>query len=340
MRKRNRVSKKPVLFIACEGTSTEFNYFTSWGETEEALDKFERVEVYPDENENNPQTNPYQLFEIAKKALDSGSANYAWAVFDKDNHPRLPETFNDASAAGINIAFSSRSFEEWVLMHFEKNSTFFNATECKNATGRPINCGSHSVPNCTPINCLTGHIRRSNHISGYSKKSDFDLFTAIHHNTDVALANSAWLRFKAGASVNITQPLLHNLNPYTDVDQLIYQFLPEILNIEWGNSNTNIQLNNWTINARFENGEIVVMVTHSQPNPELLNTQFLNSLVTTDDFLNETSCTVIRSKYIDNGNGSNKQILRANDTIEYTLLYNNQPYFLFKNNDTRIFIIL
>ncbi|WP_162128008.1 RloB family protein [Flavobacterium phycosphaerae] len=340
MRKRNRVSKKPVLFIACEGTSTEFNYFTSWGETEEALDKFERVEVYPDENENNPQTNPYQLFQIAKNALDSGSADYAWAVFDKDNHPRLPDTFTDAAAAGVNIAFSSRSFEEWVLMHFEKNNTTFNATECKNANGRPTNCGSHLVPNCTPIDCLTGYIRRNNYIPGYSKKSDFDLFTAIHQNTEVALTNSAWLRFQVGASINVAQPPLHNLNPYTNVDQLIYQFLPSTLNIEWGNANTNIQLNNWTINTRLDNGDIVVNVSHTQPNPQILNALFLDSLVTTDDSLNETPGTVINNQYLTNNNGSNNQILRANDVIEYRIQNNNQQYFLFKNDNTRIFITL
>jgi hypothetical protein len=340
MRRKYRVKKKPVLFIACEGTSTEFNYFTSWGETDAALERFERVEVYPDQNENNPQTNPYQLFEIAKEALENGSADYAWAVFDKDNHPRLPDTFTDAASTEVNIAFSSRSFEEWVLMHFEKNNSPFNATECKNANGRPIKCGSHAVPNCTPINCLTGHIRRNNYITGYSKKSDFDLFTAINQNTQVALVNSAWLRFHVGASANVAQPALHNLNPYTDVDQLIYQFLPAILNIEWGNANTNIQLDNWTLNARLHNGNIVVNITHTKPNPELINSQFVDSFLTTDDMLNATPCVVVSNQYLINDSGSNNQILRANDTIEYTLQNINQPYFLFKNNDTRIFIIL
>lgn len=340
MRKRNKVQKKPVLFIACEGTSTEFNYFTSWGETEEALEKFERVEVYPDENEINPQTNPYQLFQLAKNALENGSADYAWAVFDKDNHPRLPQTFLEARAAGVNIAFSSRSFEEWILMHFEKNNTTFNATECKDTRGKSINCGSTLVPNCIPIECLTGHIRRNNHIPNYSKKSDFDLFNAIHQSTEVALVNSSWLRFNNGSSLNNVQSTLHNLNPYTDVDQLIFEFLPSKLNIEWGNSNSNVILNNWTINARIDNGDIVVNLSHTKPNPEILNASFITSLLTTDNLLNDTSCIVINSQYLDNSNGSDIQILRENDIIQYRLQNNNQPYFLFSYNHSRIFIIL
>lgn len=341
MRKRNKVQKKTVLFIACEGTSTEFNYFTSWGETEEALEKFERVEVYPDENENNPQTNPYQLFQLAKNALESGSADYAWAVFDKDNHPRLPQTFLEATASGVNIAFSSRSFEEWVLMHFEKNNTTFNATECKDARSKSINCGSHLVPNCTPIDCLTGRIRRNNYIPGYSKKSDFDLFNAIHQSTEVALVNSSWLRFNYGVSLNnVQQPTLHVLNPYTDVDQLIYQFLPAKFNIEWGNSNSNIILDNWTVNARIDNGDIIVNLSHTQPNPEILNALFITSFLTTDNLLNYTPCIVINNQYLDNSNGSDIQIFRANDILQYRFQNNNQPYFLFKYNDSRIFIIL
>jgi len=65
------------------------------------------------------------LYEKAKKVIQDGSANFAWIVFDKDNHPRLQETFNDAAAAGVKIAFSSRSFEEWVLIILRKKHLTF-----------------------------------------------------------------------------------------------------------------------------------------------------------------------------------------------------------------------
>lgn len=339
-RKSSKIKPKPVLFIACEGTSTEFQYFESWGQTDDALEIFERVVVYPDENEDNPKTNPYQLYQIAKKAIEERSADYAWIVFDKDNHPKLPETFAEAATSRVNIAFSSRSFEEWVLMHYEKNNATFNATECKDAKHKPINCGSHLVPNCAPINCLTGHIRRNNYIADYSKKSNFDLFSVIKQNTEIALVNSAWLRHNSGASINMPQPTLHTLNPYTDVDQLIYQMLPIKLNIEWGTSNSNTQIENWIVNARLENGDIVVKISHTRPNAEILNNAFTSSFLTTDDVLNETPCNIISNQYLNDNNGSDNQILRANDVIEYRLQNTNQPYFLFKNDNNRIFITL
>lgn len=328
---------KPVLFIACEGTSSEYQYFESWAQTDEVLNFFERVDVYPDENEDRPKTTPYQLYEKAKKVIEDGSANFAWIVFDKDNHPRLPETFNDAAASGVKIAFSSRSFEEWVLMHFQKNNTTFNATECKGAAGKPINCGSAVVPNCAPVNCLTGHIRRQNFIPDYSKKKMFDLFTAINQRTEIAVVNAAWLRFQVTASVNTAQPALQTLNPYTDVDQLIFKLHDRLDKIEWGSSGTDISLNNWTINASLANGNIVVRLSHTKPQSVALNAVFpLPTFFTTDDDLNDTPCAFISSAFVANNHGSLHTLLCRDDIIEYTLQSSNQPYFLFKDNGSAV----
>ena len=342
-RKNLKIKPKPVLFIACEGTSTEHDYFSSWAKTDKALEYYEAINVYPGKSETNPQTNPYQLFEKAKEALEDGSANFAWAVFDKDHHPRLQETFNEAAAAGVKIAFSSRSFEEWVLMHFQKISTTFNKTECKDAAGKPTNCGSTLVPNCAPINCLTGHIRRHNFIPDYSKKKTFDLFAAINNLTEIAIVNAAWLRFQANASLNTAQPALQTLNPYTDVDQLIFKLHERSDKIEWGISNTDISLNNWTINASLANGNIVVRLSHTKPQSVALNALFpLPNFFTTDNDLNDTVCTFISRVFVVNHHGSLNNLLCSGDIIEYTLQSNNQPYFLFKENGSavRIYVIL
>jgi hypothetical protein len=340
---RTRVIIKPVLFIACEGTSSEFQYFESWAQTDESLNIFERIDVYPDENEDKPKTTPYQLYEKAKRVIEDGSANFVWIVFDKDNHPRLTETFNDAATAGVKIAFSSRSFEEWVLMHFQKINTTFNATECKDAAGKATNCGSLVVANCAPLNCLTGHIRRQNFIPDYSKKKTFDLFTSIKQLTEVAVVNAAWLRFQVNASVNTAQPALQTLNPYTDVDQLIFILNDRSDKIEWGPTGSDISLNNWTINARLIHGHIVVRLSHAKPQSVALNVLFpLPTFFTTDDNLNDTPCTFISSTFVVERHGSLHNLLCREDIIEYTLQSNNQPYFLFKDNGSaiRIYVIL
>lgn len=340
---KKRVIIKPVLFIACEGTSSEYQYFESWAESDLTKEIFEKVNVYPDENEEKPKTTPYQLYEKAKKVLEDGSADYAWIVFDKDGHPRLLETFVNAAASNVKIAFSSRSFEEWVLMHFQKINTTFNATECKDAKGKPTNCGSLLVPNCAPANCLTGHIRRQNFIPAYSKKKTFDLFSAISLRTEIAIVNAAWLRFQVNASLNTAQPALDTLNPYTDVDQLIFKLHERLDKIEWGASGTNISLNNWTINASLAQGNIVVSLSHTNPQAVALNALFpLPNFFTTDDDLNNTPCTFISSNFVVNLYGSLNNILCSGDIIQYTLQSNNQPYFLFNDNSSgvRIYVNL
>jgi hypothetical protein len=342
-RRRNIIKQKPTLFIACEGTSTEYDYFSTWAKTDKVSEYYGAVNVYPGKGENNPQTNPYQLFQKAKQALDDGSADYAWAVFDKDGHPRLQQTLEEARLTRVKIAFSSRSFEEWVLMHFQKNNTTFNATECKDLTGKPINCGSPFVPSCARENCLTGHIRRQNYISDYSKKKTFDLFEAVYQLTEIAVVNAAWLRFQVHASVNTIQPALQTLNPYTDVDQLILKLHDRSDKIEWGSSGTDISLNNWTINASLANGNIVVRLSHTKPQSVALNAFFpLPTFFTTDDNLNDTPCTLIEQTFHLNHRGSSDNLLCRDDIIEYTLQGNNQPYFLFKDEScfARIYIIL
>ncbi|MFN6379269.1 MAG: RloB family protein [Flavobacteriales bacterium] len=330
-----------MLFIACEGTSTEYQYFQSWAQSDEVLNWFERVDVYPDENADRPKTTPYQLFEKAKEMLDQDLADIAWIVFDHDNHPRLSDTFLDAQASNVKVAFSSRSFEEWVLLHFQKNSTTFNATECKDNEEKPINCGSSFVPDCSPVDCLIGHIRRENLIVNYSKKKTFDLYDNLRTNTEIAIVNAAWLRFRVGASINSVQPPLETLNPYTDVDQLIYKLQERSDKIEWGDSGTNISLNNWILNAVLIKGNIVVRLSHTRPQSVALNAFFpLPCFFDTNDELNDTPCELVEMRISESSNGSSPNLLIRGDEVTYTLRSNGHPYFLFNNSDEKVRIYI
>jgi hypothetical protein len=342
-RKRNKKFVKPVLFIACEGASSEYQYFESWAQTDIVLENFERVDVYPDEHEDKPKTTPYELFEKAKKVLEEGAADFAWVVFDKDMHPNLQKTFMEAEKAGVKIAFSSRSFEEWVLLHYEKNATNFDATECKTESKKPLKCGTLLVPHCTPVDCLTGHIRRQHLIPDYSKKKTFDLYKHINNRTEIAMVNASWLRFKTTGCLSDPQPALFNLNPYTDVDQLIFKLNGRTDEIKWGHLGDNITLNNWTINVNKDNDNLMVQLSHVKPHAEVLNKTFpLSSFFVTDNDLKNSHCRLVSNRYLVNTNGSTGNLLYKHDIIEYTLQMDNQPYFLFQEDRsaTRIFVEL
>lgn len=341
-RVKNNIKQKPVLFIGCEGTSSEYQYFESWAQTEEALEHYNRVDVYPGKNERRPKTTPWELFELAKYSLETGAVDLAWVVFDKDNHPKLPETFRDAKSAGIKIAFSSRSFEQWVILHYEKSSNPFNATECKDLNEKPLNCGSTVELNCIPIDCLSGHIRRQGFISNYSKKKDFDLFKTISSRTEIAIVNAAWLRSCTSCSINQPQPKINGLNPYTDVDQLILKLLDKSQAIEWGNSNNDITLGKWIINVQTEGANLRLVVAHEFLQAQVMSHNFkTTSFFTCNDELEMNLCDIINQDYLINNEGSNDQLLYAGDKIVFTLSRDDKPYFLFTFDDTvKIFVTL
>ena len=58
-----------------------------------------------------------------------------WVFFDKDGHPKAKEAFEMAriteiDGKKINIAFSSRCFEYYLLLHFEPLYRAFEKSEC------------------------------------------------------------------------------------------------------------------------------------------------------------------------------------------------------------------
>ncbi len=42
-----------------------------------------------------------------------------WAVFDRDDHPNVPEAISRCENAGIGVAFSNPCFELWLILHFQ-----------------------------------------------------------------------------------------------------------------------------------------------------------------------------------------------------------------------------
>jgi hypothetical protein len=90
-----------------------------------------------DAEEKIKKTGGYPLNWVleGKTELDDGTFDEVWVVFDHDNHPKRKEAF-EAAAIEVNekkvqIAFSSRSFEYYLLIHFEKIYHKFEKTDCK-----------------------------------------------------------------------------------------------------------------------------------------------------------------------------------------------------------------
>jgi len=210
MAKRKQQQSPRIIYLACEGTETEYWYFKS---LDEGLDEDVgvRLSIYPDPadliqiqqtGQKGVKTDHKGLCnKAAEKLQNNQGVDEAWIIIDKDGHPGLVETFAFAATTGVRIAFSSVSFEHWLLLHFEKNETEFQKSDCKtlNERGKDVyvKCGSQQTKypavNCMGERCIGGWLRINNYIPDFEKNSR-RLFHATQPNLALAFENAVWLR--------------------------------------------------------------------------------------------------------------------------------------------------
>lgn len=245
-----------VIRIVCEGDKTEPLFFTSlcdlYCRGNEALDvrtvpqpripldektattsrggykgkkrQVKSAENMPPEEEPITGVPPLKWVQYARRILSEG-VDESWAVYDKDEHPKHAEAFEEANKVidgkKVNIAFSSRSFEYYLLLHFEYLYYSFEETECGErikGNKHRFECGTGKNPDkdCDGKTCINGYARKH----GYWKetKSSVSTFPLVADRLVKGLINACRLRAESDANTN--EPM-YNRNPYTNVDLLV-----------------------------------------------------------------------------------------------------------------------
>ncbi len=170
---------------------------------------------------------PVRYVREAQQGLEERIYDEVWAVFDKDGHPKHQEAFELAEqiieGKKVNIAFSSIAFEQWLLLHFEKNKSAFYKSECKE-NKEPLLCGTSSFSkDCYGEKCVIGYLRIANYLPDYTKGRTSNVYALVKKMTLAALENAAWLRHQL--KDDITKTPVYELNPYTNVDVLVKRLL-------------------------------------------------------------------------------------------------------------------
>ncbi len=249
MAKRKQRNSPRIIYLACEGTQTEYWYFKS---LDEALDDDAEVklQVYPDPSDleeirqtqqKGVKTDHKSLCAKAAEKLQSDEGiNEAWIVIDKDRHSGLEQTFAQAAQTGVRIAFSSISFEHWLLLHFEKNDKAFEKSDCKNEDEKYVKCGSSQTKNpnlnCQGKRCVAGLLRLRDYLPDFDKSNQI-IFKTTQPLHPLAYENAAWLRWRKQNDLEATGGKVFQINPYSNVDELlksIYQDDEVIIWIAWG----------------------------------------------------------------------------------------------------------
>nr|WP_315174190.1 RloB family protein [uncultured Flavobacterium sp.] len=184
---KSRVFKSKVL-ILCEGL-TEKNYFNAMKE-DFRLPKTIGVEVF----QSNKVDCKGVVEEAIKKAKREGFQEI-FVVFDHDNQAKRDEAFKLALGKKIKVIFSSICFESWFLFHY-KNSTKAFASE----------------------EVLEKELKKCTGMENY-EKNDFKHYSILKDKLHIAKSNAENIRLSV--IENNYGVAIFNLNPYTNVDELV-----------------------------------------------------------------------------------------------------------------------
>ncbi|MFD6431923.1 RloB family protein [Streptomyces venezuelae] len=107
--------RERVLYIGCEGESTEPDYLDylakRFGNGERTGQPFRIVPMC--------RANGYLPEQVVEAVRERAATDETWALFDRDEHTRIPQAVEDAAADGTEICFSHPSFDLWLLLHFQ-----------------------------------------------------------------------------------------------------------------------------------------------------------------------------------------------------------------------------
>jgi hypothetical protein len=190
--------------------------------------------------ENEYKSQPTCYVRKAQLAYFEKGYSEIWAIYDKDGHPDHEKAYGisiDKSVCEkiVNIGFSSISFEEWILMHFEYCEIGFLKSQCRDSDKKSFNCGAKTNENdCNGENCVVGRIVCKQFIN-YNNSKFFD-YNDYNPGLHLALKNALKSREEAKDKVHF-----YNNNPYVSLDRIVFK----LKHIEKGDFN-------WVYDSNFE----------------------------------------------------------------------------------------
>jgi len=195
--KQTRVIKNRILLL-CEGGKTEPCYFKGIRESDNFKYENSTMElIIHDIKKNTAKELVHEAIRLIKEAKkEHDPFNSAWVVFDKDGYTKHPEAFDTAYSNKVRIAFSSISFEYWILLHLKYTARpFLNSDDVIKEINRE--CSKLGLPQ-------------------YDKAANnYEIFKNL---SCTAITNARKLR-KICIDLTIGAKI-YDINPYTDVDKL------------------------------------------------------------------------------------------------------------------------
>lgn len=268
---------------------------------------------------------PLNYVKKAQEYLEVGSFHEVWVVFDNDNHPGLQKAFEEAkniiNGLNVNIAFSSISFEYYLLLHFERLVTKFLKSECRETAAKKkklFYCGTGVHQNdCQGSNCVGGYARKRSYWK--NSKETTSTFLLVENKLLLGFINSAWLRFQSMLNSSLIET--YERDPYTNADLLVKRLT--------GNDNFTYT---WILTNESEQLEEIVL--NFVPNKLIINNPSGKSIVLPVSFL-----TYLNPLNLELVEFNARKVLLPRENIEFLLPninFNNIGCFICTLNQTRL----
>lgn len=128
---RRRPARRPAvrIVVATEGSSTEPAYLTAFNR----LFGNESVRLALVSGVGDPRAVVQRAIqELGKSKGDPlGNDDFAWAMFDRDDHVRFAEAKDIARGKGIGLAVSNPCFELWGIFHYRDQEAPLDRHQCQ-----------------------------------------------------------------------------------------------------------------------------------------------------------------------------------------------------------------
>ena len=191
-RTAGRRPRRPVVYIICEGSETEINYFRKF------RTRYSNVDIRPIPSQHK------SAFYLVERAADSirqepyypQDGDQLWCVFDRNgnSNEELQKAEQTASRRGYCIAYSNPAFELWFLLHFADQRAYLPDAEA-----------------------VIAKLNSEGRLSNYSKSGDYYELLLPGQQQAVDRAYALQKHHTANGL-----PLLHrDSNPCTTIAQLV-----------------------------------------------------------------------------------------------------------------------
>ena len=237
------------------------------------LDASKEKELAKEQLEEKYRAQPTRYVRIAQKGLEEGVYDEAWAVYDKDQHPNHKEAFDlsriEVNGKNVNIGFTSISFEHWILLHFELNTSDFVKSQCR--IDRDIfDCGHNKhASDCKGKLCVCGYLVTKQYFKESLIHKEFS-FTKLPE-CQIPIENAINLKRKMESQYPGVP--FFEINPYTTVHRLVFRLVVFPLKVvNWFNCEEEIHKDEIAFNVSVSAETIFIQIRNKRDQHYIIQT--------------------------------------------------------------------